>query len=143
MANNYFVCNRNGIRSLYKTASRCNKMNKLSTLHNVVPMVQMTMVDENGNIYREWVEKTNAVVTPLVFGTIKGYVVPITDAEIWEFIDKNLSAAERAKDFKVLRAEFNRPNDSDVECWHRSGATIATCELWTPFDKIPTDLVFD
>lgn len=128
---NYFVRNINGNRSLFHVV--VNGSRYANTSRCIV--VEMQKV--NG----VWCDKPKAVRKSIVYGKLKGFSVPISDKEIWDVIDINLSARERQKDFDELRAYFDQPNSADVETWHESGETVATNKLWTPFFSIPNDIL--
>lgn len=125
---NYFVFKNGEFSSLYEVTSNGSKVNTASTRH-----VCRQMDKAQDGEYVSNMKKTPKV---LVYGKLRGFVTKVSDDEIWDVIDKNLSESARQKDFKDLRAYFDEPNSSEVECWHESGATVVTKGIWIPFETL-------
>ena len=130
---NYFVCCTTAnkcFKTLYKVIKRG------SVYSNTTRTIVKEMVkDENGN----WGLKPNATPLPLVYGKLKGFASQVTDDEILTCIDQNLTTAEKERDFAELRAYFNRDNASEVESWHKAGATVMSNQVWIPYSEIPNE----
>jgi hypothetical protein len=134
---NYFVCSttamsKKSFKTLYKVIKTGSCYANTSRT-----IVQEMVKGEDGN----WALKPNGTPLPLVYGKLKGFASQVTDDEILACIDKNLTTAEKERDFAELRAYFNRDNASEVETWHKAGATVMSNQVWCPYSEIPTDLV--
>jgi len=132
---NYFVCSTTAMsKKSFKTLYKVIKTG--SCYANTSRTIVKEMVKgEDG-----WTLKPNATPLPLVYGKLKGFASQVTDDEILACIDKNLTTAEKERDFAELRAYFNRDNASEVETWHKAGATVMSNQVWCPYAEIPTDL---